>query len=169
MAELIKLEATGCIEASTSPYASGLVLVRKKDGGLQVCIDYRGINKDTIPDRYPIPHIDDLIDTVGRQQGTVGRQQGKLFTTLYLMKGYHQIKMHPNSKSKTAFTYHMGLYQYRHMSFGLTNAPSTYFPTFNESVVWWNSLSFVYVHLDDLLIVSKTFKEHLEHVDRVLT
>ena len=65
-AELIKLEATGCIKASTSPYASGLVLVRKKDGGLRVCVDYRGINKDTIPDRYPIPCIDDLIDTVGR-------------------------------------------------------------------------------------------------------
>jgi len=66
-AELIKLEATGCIKASTSPYASGLVLVRKKDGGLRVCVDYRGINKDTTPDRYPIPRIDDLIDTVGRQ------------------------------------------------------------------------------------------------------
>ena len=86
-AELIKLEATGCIEASTSPFASGLVLIRKKDGGLRVCVDYRGINKDTIPDRYPIPCIDDLIDTVGRQQG-------KLFTALDLMKGYHQIKMH---------------------------------------------------------------------------
>ena len=79
---MIKLEATGCIEASTSPYGSGLVLVRKKDGGLQVYVDIRGINRDTIPDYYPIPRIHDLIDTVGRQQG-------KLFITLDLMKGYH--------------------------------------------------------------------------------
>ena len=70
----------------TSPYALGLVLIRKKERGLRVCVDYRGINKDTIPDHYPIPCIDDLIDTVGRQQG-------KLFT-LDLMKGYHQIRMH---------------------------------------------------------------------------
>ena len=65
-AELIKLEATRCIEAPTSPYTSGLVLITKKDGSLRVCLDYRGINKDSIPDRYPIPCIDDLIDTVGR-------------------------------------------------------------------------------------------------------
>ena len=82
--ELSRLEATGCSEQSTSPYASGLVLARKKDETLQVYVDYRGINKDTIPDCYPIPRIDDLIDTVGRQKG-------KWFTTLDLMKGYHQI------------------------------------------------------------------------------
>ena len=70
--ELTRLEATGCIEQSTSPYASGLVLVRKKDGSLRVCVDYRGINKDTIPDCYPIPWIDDLIDTVGRQNWASG-------------------------------------------------------------------------------------------------
>ena len=64
--ELGKLLDTGCIEPSSSLYSSGLVLVRKKDGGLRVCVDYRGINKDTVPDCFPIPRIDDLIDMVGR-------------------------------------------------------------------------------------------------------
>jgi len=73
--KLQKLLNIGCIEPSSSPFASGLVLVRKKDGGLRVCVDYRGINKRTIPDCYPIPRIDDLIDTIGRCQG-------KIFSTL---------------------------------------------------------------------------------------
>ena len=83
-AELDQLLSIGCIEPSCSPYASGLILVRKKDGRLRVCLDYRSINKYTVPDRYPIPRIDELIDTVGRQKG-------KIFSSLDLMKGYHQI------------------------------------------------------------------------------
>lgn len=79
--ELQKLLDIGCIEPSSSSFASGLVLVRKKDGSLRVCVDYRGVNKKTIPDCYPIPRIDDLIDTVGQCHG-------KLFTTLDLRKGY---------------------------------------------------------------------------------
>ena len=82
--ELQKLMETGYIEPSSSSFASDLVLVRK-DVGLRVCGDYRGINKRTIPGRYPIPRIDDLIDMVGRCRG-------QIFTTLDLMKGYHQIK-----------------------------------------------------------------------------
>ena len=70
-AELTKLLKTGCIEASSSAYASGLVLVRKKDGGLRVCDNYRMLNKKTVPDRYPIPWIDEMIDTIGRQKGKV--------------------------------------------------------------------------------------------------
>ena len=101
--ELGKLLNTGCVEPSSSPYSSGLVLVRKKDGGLRVCVDYRGINKDTVPDCFPIPRIDDLIDMVGRCKG-------KVFTALDLMKGYHQIRMHSASKDKTAFTCHMGTF-----------------------------------------------------------
>ena len=76
-AELDQLLSIGCIEPSCSPYASGLVLVQKKDGRLCVCLDYRGINKYTIPDHYPIPRIDELINTVGRQKG-------KIFTSLYI-------------------------------------------------------------------------------------
>ena len=94
--ELDQLLHVGCIEPSSSPYASGLVLVRKKDGGLRVCVDYRGINKNTVPDRYPLPRVDELIDTVGKQKG-------KFFTSLDLMKGYHQIRVADCDKTKTAF------------------------------------------------------------------
>ena len=109
----------GCIEPSSSPYASGLVLVRKKDGGLRVCVDYRSINRNTVPDRYPLPRVDELIDTVGKQKG-------KFFTSLDLMKGYHQIRVADCDKPKTAFICHRGLFQYRRMPFGLTNAPATF-------------------------------------------
>ena len=117
--ELDQLLSIGCIEPSCSPYASGLVLVQKKDGRLRVCVDYRGINKYAIPDRYPIPRIDELIDTVGRQKG-------KIFTSLDLMKGYHQIRVADSDRPKTAFICHQGLFQFRRMPFGLTNAPATF-------------------------------------------
>ena len=117
--EMANLLATGCIEPSTSPYASALVLVRKKGGGLRVCVDYRRVNKDTVMDKYPIPRIDELIDMVGRNKP-------KIFTSLDLMRGYHQVRMDDTSKHKTAFVCHMGLFQFRRMPFGLTNAPATF-------------------------------------------
>ena len=101
--ELSTLLDTGCIEACVSPYSSALVLVRKKGGGLRVCVDYRGVNKDTIPDKYPIPHIDKLIDMVGRNKPRV-------FTSLDLMRGYHQVKIAESSKHKIAFVCHLGQY-----------------------------------------------------------
>ena len=158
--ELGKLLDIGCVEPSSSPYSSGLVLVRKKDGGLRVCVDYRGINKDTVPDCFPIPRIDDLIDMVGRCKG-------KVFTTLDLMKGYHQIRMHSESKEKTAFTCHMGHFQYRRMPFGLTNAPAT-FQRLMSQLFSGKEWDFVFVYLDDLLIVSKSMSEHLGHLKKVL-
>ena len=158
--ELGKLLDTGCVERSSSPYSSGLVLVRKKDGGLRVCVDYRGINKDTVPDCFPIPRIDDLIDMVGRCKG-------KVFTTLDLMKGYHQIRMHSESKDKTAFTCHMGHFQYRRMPFGLTNAPAT-FQRLMSQLFNGREWDFLFIYLDDLLIVSKSMSEHLEHLEKVL-
>ena len=104
--ELASLLHTGCIEPSNSPYSSALALVRKKNGALHVCVDYRGVNESTIPNQYLIPRIDELIDMMGKNKP-------KVFTSLDLIKGYHQIKMTNDSKLKTAFTCHMGLYQYR--------------------------------------------------------
>ena len=101
--ELTKLRAAGCIEPSTSPYASGLVLVRKKDGSLRVCVDYRKLNQDTIPDRYPMPRVDELVDAIGRRKG-------RYFSTLDMMKGYHQVKMDEQSKCKTVFICHRGYF-----------------------------------------------------------
>ena len=117
--ELNKLMQIGCVEPSSSPYASPLVLVRKKEGGLRVCVDYRNINQNTVLDRYPIPRIDELVDMVGRNKP-------KVFSSLDSMRGYHQVRMADDSKQKTAFTCHLGLFQYRRMPFGLTNALATF-------------------------------------------
>ena len=158
--ELLTLLDTGCIEPCVSPYSSALVLVRKKGGGLRVCVDYRGVNKDTIPDKYPIPRIDELIDMVGRNKPRV-------FTSLDLMHGYHQVKMADNSKHKTAFVCHLGQYQYRRMLFGLTNAPAT-FQRLMSQLFSGKEWEFVSVYLDDVLIASRDIKEYLEHVKKVL-
>ena len=155
-----KLMDIGRIEPSNSSYASPLVLVCKKNGGLQVCVDYRNVNKDTVPDRYPMPRIDKLVDMVGRNQPTV-------FFSLNLMRGYHQVKMAEDSKHKTAFTCHLGLYQYRRMPFGLTNVPAIVQRLMAQlfSDQDWN---YVFVYLDDILVASKSMSEHKEHVQKVL-
>ena len=158
--ELENLQRTGCIEKSNSPYASALVLVRKKSGGLRVCVDYRALNKDTEPDKYPIPRIDELIDRVGRCKA-------KVFSALDLMKGYHQVKMKDEDKHKTAFVCHHGLYQYRRMPFGLTNAPAT-FQRLIDTIFTSKEWPFVFTYLDDILIASSSIEEHKEHVSKVL-
>ena len=104
--EIETLLQTGCVEPSVSPYSSPLVLVRKKTGRLRVCVDYRALNHNTVADRYPIPRIDELVDMVGKRHA-------KVFSSLDLMRGYHQVQMEEESKPKTAFTCHLGLYQYR--------------------------------------------------------
>ena len=93
--EMTKLMDMGCIEPSNSSYASPLVLVMKKNGGLRVCVDYRDVNKDIVPDKYPMPRIDELVDMVRRKQPTI-------FSSLDLMWGYHQVKMSEDDKHKTA-------------------------------------------------------------------
>ena len=123
-------------------------------------LNNRQVNKDTVPDRYPMPRVDELVDTIGQQKG-------KYFSTMDLMKGYHQVKMEDQSKHETAFTSHLGLFQYRRMPFGLTNAPATFQRLMNRLFTGeeWKS---VFVYLDDILVVSPTFEEHLRDVSRVL-
>ena len=158
--ELKQLLDIGCIEPSNSSYASPLVLVRKKNGNLRVCVDYRNVNKDTVPDRYPIPRIDELVDMVGRNRP-------KIFSSLDLMRGYHQVRMAEDAKHKTAFTCHLGLFQYRRMPFGLTNVPAT-FQQLMSQLFSGQEWSYVFVYLDDILIASKTLSEHVEHVQRAM-
>ena len=155
-----KLMDIGCIEPSNSSYASPLVLVCKKNGGLRVCVDYRNVNKDTVPDRYPMPRIDKLVDMVGHNRPTV-------FSSLNLMRGYHQVKMAEDSKHKTAFTCHLGLYQYRRVPFGLTNMP-VIFQWLMAQLFSGQEWNYVFVYLDDILVASKSISEHKEHVQKVL-
>ena len=136
------------------------MLVRKKGGGLRVCVDYRALNKDTVQDRFPILRIDELVDMVGRCKATV-------FSALDLMKGYHQVKMTQEDKEKTAFICPNGLFQYRRMPFGLTNAPAT-FQRLMTSLFVGNEWPFVFIYLDDILIASRSMEEHVIHVTKVL-
>ena len=135
-----------------------LVLVRQSDGNLRVCVDYRNVNKDTILDRYPLPHVDELIDSIGNHKAVY-------FTKLDLMLGYYQVKMAEKSKEKTAFVCHHGLYQFRRTPFGLTNTPATFQRLMEGLFAGWD---FVFIHLDDILIVSKSFPEHITHITQVL-
>ena len=158
--KLDNLLEAGCIEPSKSPYSSALVLVWKKRGGLRVCVDYRALNKDTIPDRFPIPRVDELVDMVGRCEATV-------FSALDLMKGYHQVRMADSDKEKTAFICPNGLFQYRRIPFGLTNAPAT-FQRLMTSLFSGKEWPFVFIYLDDILIASKSMEDHVVHVAKVL-
>ncbi len=121
-------------------------------------MDYRSINKDTILDRYPLPRVDELLDAIGNQKAMY-------FTTLDLMRGYHQVKMAEESKEKTALVCHRGLYQYCRMPFGLTNAPATFQRLMDKLFNGWN---FVFIYLDDILIASRSFSEHITHIMQVL-
>ena len=146
----------GLIEPSTSPFGSPVLFVRKKTGELRMCIDYRALNKITIKNRYPLPRIDDLFD---RLQGAT------TFSSLDLLSGYYQIRLPDSDVPKTAFRTPEGLFQYKVLPMGLTNAPSVFMAAMNRIL---RDLKFAIVYLDDILIYSKNPEEHVEHVRQVL-
>jgi len=133
--------------------------VKKKDQTLRVCVDYRPLNEVTIKNKYPLPRIDMLFDQLAG---------AKVFSKIDLRSGYHQIKIKPEDVPKTAFTSRYGLYEYLVMSFGLTNAPA-HFMCLMNSVFMPEQEKFVVVFIDDILIYSKSKKEHAEHLRIVLT
>ena len=154
-----ELLRTSRVQSSTSPYGSPVLFVQKPDGSLRMCIDYRRLNKITIRNKYPLPRIDDLLDTLGAST---------VFSTLDLKSGYHQIRLQDSDIPKTAFNTPFGHYEFRVIPFGLTNAPSAFQSFMNDTLRPFLG-QFCLVYLDDIIVFSKSEEEHTEHLRRVFT
>ncbi|MCG8044577.1 MAG: RNase H-like domain-containing protein [Candidatus Thiodiazotropha endolucinida] len=153
------LEA-GAIRESQSPFSSNVVLVRKKDGSLRFCVDFRKLNSRTVKDAYSLPRIDDTIDTL------LG---AKFFSKLDLRSGYWQVEMKEEDKHKTAFSVgNLGFYECNRMAFGLTNAPAT-FQRLMERTMGELNLKECLIFLDDILIFSENFEDHLDRLEAVFS
>jgi hypothetical protein len=148
----------GFIRHSQSPAAAPILFVKKPDGSLRLCVDYRGLNKITIKNRYPLPLITELLDKCGN---------AKYFTCFDLRDGYHLLRMAMGQEWKTAFRCRYGLYEYNVMPFGLCNAPGTFQHFVNDKFRDYLD-EFLVIYLDDLLIYSDTLEEHKRHVRLVL-
>lgn len=155
ISELLK---KGVIQESSSSYASPVVLVRKSDGSLRLCVDYRRLNSKTRRDAFPLPRIDESLDALSG---------ARLFSTIDLASGYHQVALHERDRDKTAFTTPFGLYEYLRMPFGLCNAPAT-FQRLMQATMSDLVFQIVLVYLDDLLVFSSTLSEHLVRLETVL-
>ena len=153
------LLSQGWIQPSSSPYGSPIIFVKKKDGGIRMCVDYRAVNKITVRNSYPLPRIDDMFDQLSG---------ASLFSCLDLQQAYHQIRLNPADVSKTAFTTPLGLYEYLVLPFGLCNAPSTFQAVIN-SVIGQELRHCCLVYLDDIVVFSKSADEHLQHLQAVLS
>ena len=160
--QLESMQKERVIQPSKSPWSSPVVLVQKKDGTHRFCVDYRGLNSITKTDTFPFPRIDDLLDQLG---------ESKFFSTLDLASGFWQIRVHPNSQEKTAFSTPQGLFEFRVMPFGLCNAPSVFQRLMQQVLMGLNPAEgpdFVSVYIDDVLVFSRTLEEHMEHLRLVM-
>ena len=148
----------GAIRKSQSPWASAIVLVRKKDGSLRFCIDLRKLNERTIKDAYSLPRIEESLDCLNGAQ---------IFSSIDLKSGYWQVELTEESKAMTAFTVGpLGFYECVRMPFGLTNAPAT-FQRLMESCLGEMHLNWCIIYLDDIIVFSKSREEHLERLKGV--
>ncbi|KAG1372126.1 hypothetical protein G6F61_011330 [Rhizopus arrhizus] len=155
--ELEKYCKLGVISPSNSPWAAPVILVKKKNGEYRMVIDYRKLNAVTKKDAYPLPRIDDLLDTLGK---------AKVFSALDMRAGFHQVPVEENSKELTAFTTKFGIYHYNTLPMGLVNSPATFQrlidlcfrPLINKCLV---------TYIDDLNVYSLNHTDHLHHLEQV--
>lgn len=152
------LEA-GIVRSSSSPYSSPIVVVQKKGGDMRLCVDYRLLNAKTRKDAYPLPRIEESLDAL---------TGAKWFSTLDLASGYNQVPVAEVDKDKTAFCTPFGLFEFNRMPFGLCNAPST-FQRLMERIFRDQSLQSLLLYLDDIIIFSTSFEEHLTRLELVLS
>ncbi|GFV96428.1 hypothetical protein TNCV_2870051 [Trichonephila clavipes] len=150
-------QAPNTLKECESPYAAPVVLVPKSNGTVRLCIDYRKLNAITIPDKYPLPLMDVLLHDA---KSTV------FMSTLGLKSGYHQVEVNPADQDKTAFVCPFGTFRYKRMPFGLRNAPATFqrlMDLFRNGLPNVNIL----VYLDDIVVLSETFEQHIEDLRMV--
>lgn len=153
-----KLEQSNQIRPSSSPWSSPVLLIKKKDGDYRFVVDYRKLNSITTKDSFPIPTIESTLQQLAGQC---------YFSKLDLRSGYFQIPIHENDKPKTAFIKTTGLWEFNVLPMGLTNAPPSFQRTMYNLIV--NSREhYCLVYLDDIIIFSKTFRDHLKHLDEIL-
>ena len=157
--EIKSMLETGVILPSHSPWSSPIIYVQKKDTSLRLCVDYRKLNNVTKQSSYPLPNIETMLNKFNG---------ATVFSKLDLKSGYWQVPMDKESQEKTAFICEEGLYQFSRMPFGITLGPSVFQYLMND-VLGENRYSFAFVYLDDILIFSKTFEEHIEHVKTILS
>lgn len=161
--EVVKTHINQLLEAqvireSSSPYASPIVLVKKKDGSLRMCVDYRHLNAKTRKDAFPLPRIEESLDSLTGAQW---------FSTLDLASGYNQVPVTEQDKSKTAFCTPFGLFEWNRMPFGLCNAPST-FQRLMERMFGDQQRQSLLLYLDDIIVYSSSVAQHLERLEVVL-
>ncbi|KAI2666686.1 Transposon Tf2-6 polyprotein [Labeo rohita] len=150
--------AKGFIRPSTSPASAGFFFVKKKDGGLRPCIDYRALNDITIKYRYPLPLVPPALEQL---------RSAKIYTKLDLRSAYNLIRIREGDEWKTAFSTTTGHYEYQVMPFGLANSPS-YFQAFVNDVFRDMLNRWVIIYIDDILIYSNSYSDHVQHVRAVL-
>jgi hypothetical protein len=152
-----KMLQSGLVVPSTSPFASPVLLVKKKDGTWMFCVDYRKLNAATIKNKFPMPIIDEFLDEIAGV---------KYFTKLDLNSGFHQIRMAPQDEYKTSFETHHGHFHFRVIPFGFTNAPVTFQWVMNNVFAPFMR-KFVLVFMDDILIYSRSLDDHAKHLRQV--
>jgi hypothetical protein len=150
MKQIQELMDKGFIRPSSSSCGAPILFVKKKDGTMRMCIDYRDLNKVTIKNMYPLPRIDDLFDQL---------QGSRYFSKIDLRSGYHQVKVHEEDVLKTAFRTRYGHYEFLVMPFGLSNAPAVFMDLMNRVCKPYLD-KFIIVFIDDILVYSRTKEEH---------
>lgn len=155
---IMQMQEQGVIRKSSSPWSSPLVLVIKKNGKVRPCVDYRRLNAVTIKDAFPLPRIQDCLDTVAG---------ATIFSTFDLTSGYHQIPVRSEDIHKTAFVTKYGLFEFQTMPFGVCNGPPTG-QRLMELVLNGLQWQICLIYLDDIIVFGNNFKDHIQRLDLVL-